>query len=66
MGRRGDGHQPFLFGITVETGNRTKPPGHGGTGPAGFFEVPGIKLYIGTASGEQLEPVTLAPTDELA
>ena len=66
MDRRGDRHQPFLFGITVETPDSTKPPGHGGAGSAGFFEVPGIKFYVGTAGGEQLEPVTLAPTDELA
>jgi hypothetical protein len=49
MDRRGVVEQFFLDGVAVEAGHGAQPPGHGGPGPAGGFEVAAEAFDVGSA-----------------
>jgi hypothetical protein len=63
---RGDRDQTFLFGGAGEAGDGAQAPGHGGPGPAGLLQRPGVELDVGAVDREQLQAVALAPGHELA
>ncbi len=66
MHRRGDGQQPFFFGVAVEAGHRAQPAGDGGPSATSLLQGPGVGLDIGSAGREQRQAAVGAPAHVLA
>ena len=59
-------HEALFFGVAVKAGHCVQPAGDSGPSSAGLFEVTGVELYVRATDREKLQPMPLAPRNELA
>ena len=66
VGCRGMLKEFFFDGVPVEPGDGAQPPRDGSPGPAPGLQLPGERLDVGSADGEQGQGAGAAPGGELA
>ena len=63
---RGALQEAFFFGVAVVSGHGAESAGHGGPGPAAFFEPASVAFNVGPAGPEEGDGPLLAPGGEPA